>query len=245
MSRLPLKNRLLASVFGLGALAAAVTLPATPAAAQITVFDPSNYSQTVLTAARALQQINNQIQTLQNQAAMLQNQAKNLQRIDFPQLEQIRSRLEQVDQLMRQAQGVDFRIGQLDERFRRLFPDFDAKVRADVRTADAKARLGAAMASFRQTMQVQAQVVENVRDDARTLAELSAKSQGAEGSLQVGQATNQLLALTAKQQLQIQSLLAAQFRAEAIEQARRAQSEADARAATKKFLGTGKAYTPR
>ncbi|MEI9850165.1 MAG: P-type conjugative transfer protein TrbJ [Sphingomonas sp.] len=245
MSRVPLKNRLLTSVLGLGALAAAVILPAAPAAAQITVFDPSNYSQTMLTAARTLQQINNQIQSLQNQAAMLQNQAKNLSRIDFPQLEQIRSRLEQVDQLMRQAQGVDFRIDQLDARFRQLFPDFDARVRADVRSAEAKARLDAAMASFRQTMQVQAQVVENVRSDAQALAEISAKSQGAEGALQASQATNQLLALTAKQQLQIQNLLAAQFRAEAIEQARRAQAELEARAATRKFLGTGKAYTPQ
>jgi len=101
------------------------------------------------------------------------------------------------------------------------------------------------MAGFRQTMTVQAQVVENVRDDALTLSELVAKSQGAEGSLQAQQATNQLLALTAKQQFQLQSLMAAQFRAESIEQARRVQAESEARAATRKFLGTGKAYTPQ
>jgi hypothetical protein len=44
--------------------------------AQITVFDPSNYSQNMLTAARTLQQINNQIQSLQNEAQMLLNQAR-------------------------------------------------------------------------------------------------------------------------------------------------------------------------
>src|SRR3546814_9590450 len=48
----------------------------------LTVFDPSNYSQNVLQAARALQQINNQIQSLQNQVLMLQNMAQNLQRLD-------------------------------------------------------------------------------------------------------------------------------------------------------------------
>ncbi|MEE3154480.1 MAG: DUF4141 domain-containing protein, partial [Pseudomonadota bacterium] len=36
-----------------------------PAHAQWTVFDPSNYAQNVLTAARTLQQINNQITSLQ------------------------------------------------------------------------------------------------------------------------------------------------------------------------------------
>src|SRR3546814_6923533 len=49
----------------------------------LTVFDPSNYSQNVLQAARALQQINNQIQSLQNQVLMLQNMAQNLQRLDY------------------------------------------------------------------------------------------------------------------------------------------------------------------
>jgi hypothetical protein len=57
------------------ALSLAVT---SPAFAQWIVFDPNNYAQNVLTAARELQQINNQITSLQNQAQMLINQAKNL-----------------------------------------------------------------------------------------------------------------------------------------------------------------------
>ena len=59
------------------------------------------------------------------------------------------------------------------------------------------------------------------------------------------QATNQLLALTAKQQIQIQTLMASQFRADAIEQARRGQIESEAQSARVRFLGDGKAYTPR
>jgi P-type conjugative transfer protein TrbJ len=94
-------------------------------------------------------------------------------------------------------------------------------------------------------MNVQAQVVTNVQADAQTLSGLAAKSQGAEGGLQAQQATNQLLALTAKQLFQIQNLMAAQFRAQAIEQASRAQATTDGRNATTKFLGSGTAYTPR
>ena len=111
--------------------------------------------------------------------------------------------------------------------------------------AAARARLDQAMAAFRQTLGVQAQVVENVQGDAQLLFELAASSQGAEGALQVGQATNQLLALAAKQQFQIQQLMAAQYRSETMEAARRAQAEIDAQAATRKFLGSGTAYTPR
>ena len=58
------------------------------------------------------------------------------------------------------------------------------------------------------------------------------------------QATNQLVALSAKQQLQIQNLMAAQYRAEAMDQARKAETEQAARTATDRFLGPGHAYTP-
>ena len=101
------------------------------------------------------------------------------------------------------------------------------------------------MAAFLQTMTVQSQVVENVEADAANLRAIVARSQGAEGALQVSQATNQLLALVAKQQFQIQTLMAAQYRADAIERATRLQQQTDAQSATRKFLGSGKAYTPQ
>jgi hypothetical protein len=49
-----------------GVIAFAVFVCPEPASAQLVVFDPNNYAQNVLTAARALQQINNQIVSLQN-----------------------------------------------------------------------------------------------------------------------------------------------------------------------------------
>ena len=42
------------------------------------VFDPSNYSQNMLTAARSLEQINNQIRSLENQTQMLINSTRNV-----------------------------------------------------------------------------------------------------------------------------------------------------------------------
>ncbi|MFX6830774.1 P-type conjugative transfer protein TrbJ, partial [Acinetobacter baumannii] len=60
-----------------------------PASAQLIVFDPNNYAQNVLTAARTLQQINNQIVSLQNQAQMLVNQARNLASLPYSSLQQL------------------------------------------------------------------------------------------------------------------------------------------------------------
>ena len=242
------RKYLIAGALSVGATASlvvGVAVPSTPAQA-IVVFDPSNYSQNLLTAARTLQQINNQIQSLQNEANMLINQAKNLTRIDFPELQAITQTLQQIDRLMGQAQGIRFQVSGLDQQFRQMFPQsFGQALRTNDQVIAARARLDTAMSAYQQTMTVQAQVVENVATDAQTLASIVAKSQGAEGALQAQQATNQLLALTAKQQFQIQNMMAAQYRAETIERAREAQAQIDAQAATTKFLGSGTAYTPQ
>lgn len=247
VTRYRLRKYLIAPVLGAGTIGSlgGALITATPAHAQFTVFDPSNYSQNLLTAARTLQQINNQIRSLQNEAQMLTNQAKNLTRIDFPELQQLTATLQQIDRLMGQAQGIDFHVAGLDQQFRSLYPQqYNNVLTGDQQAQNAKVRFDAAMAAFRQTMAVQSQVVENVAADQSALASLAARSQGAEGALQAQQATNQLLALVAKQQFQIQTLMAAQYRAETIDAARRAQSELDARGRTRKFLGSGTAYTP-
>lgn len=245
--RRPLSKYLVATALALGSAGSlGMALYAPPASAQITVFDPSNYSQNLLTAARTLSQINNQIQSLQNEATMLVNQAKNLTRIDFPELQALTQTLQQIDRLMGQAQGISFRVDQVDTEFRRLFPQtFNQALTTNDLVVSARARLDTSVAAFNRTMQVQAQVVGNVAADAQTLASIMAKSQGAEGGLQAQQATNQLLALAAKQQFQIQNMMAAQYRAETLEASRRAQAEAEAQAATRKFLGDGTAYHPR
>ncbi len=220
-------------------------IPASPVDA-IIVFDPSNYAQNLLTAARSLQQISNQIQSLQNEATMLANQARNLASVNFPELQQLASDLQQIDQLMAQAQSINFNTRTLDAEFAKLFPGAaSGNAGLDQQVLSAQARMTGAMTAYKQTMGVQAQVVANIQTDAATLSSLSTRSQSAVGALQVSQTTNQLLALATKQQFQIQQMMAAQYRAQALDEARQAQSSLDAASATKAFLGTGTAYTPR
>lgn len=248
MAQVRARRYAMVAISGFGLMCAAtvsLVVPTRPVSAQLTVFDPSNYSQNVLTAARTLQEVNNQIKALQNQAQSLINQARNLSTISFPELQVITQDLQQINQLMGQAQGIQFRVSTLTQDFQRLFPNGGQTLTSGQQVAAARTRMDTAVSAFQQTMTVQAQVVENIQADAATLNSLVAKSQGAEGGLQAAQATNQLLALSAKQQFQIQTLMAAQYRAQAIEQATRAQSQADARAAATKFLGSGSAYTPQ
>jgi P-type conjugative transfer protein TrbJ len=209
-----------------------------PAEAGLPVFDAANYAQNLIQAARALDQINNQVKSLQNQAAMLDNMARNLKSVGFPQLQAMNSAMRRIDTLMGEAQAIGFKVDGLDRQVSALFPgEAGSELDANRQVAAARARLEAAFAAYRQSMSVQAGVAQNVREDAALLSELSATSQRAAGALEVGQAANQLLALSIKQQLQLQSLMASQFRESAIDSERRAQAEADGRAETRRFLG--------
>jgi P-type conjugative transfer protein TrbJ len=245
--RIPLPKFIAAAALGLstiGAVTIAVSIPAPPAHALV-VFDPSNYAQNLLTATRALNQINNQISSLQNEARMLTNMAKNLSQVSFPELTALVTTLREIDALMGKAKGIEFKLSSLDAQFEALFPEtFNMAQTNDLHVIDATKRLETAMAGFKQSMAVQSRIVEAIEADRSALSGLVDRSQNAEGGLQVAQTTNQLLALSAKQQFQLQQLMAAQYRAEAIEAARRTQAESDARAATKKFLGSGVAYAP-
>jgi P-type conjugative transfer protein TrbJ len=100
-----------------------------------------------------------------------------------------------------------------------------------------------ARAAYRQTMRVQSGIIGAIQADAPLLADLVGRSQDAAGSLQAQQAGNQLLALSIKQQMQLQNLMAAQYRADAETQAATAEANAMARERTRRFLGDGHAYS--
>jgi len=82
----------------------AITLSVTvPVRAQSIVFDPNNYAQNVLNAARALQQIKNQIASLHNEAQMLRNQAKNLASLPYSSLQQFEQSIQRTQKLLGEA----------------------------------------------------------------------------------------------------------------------------------------------
>jgi P-type conjugative transfer protein TrbJ len=220
----------------------------TPAAqAQWTVFDPQNYAQNLLGASRALQQINNQIQALQNQAVMLQNMASDLNPLkEVSQLSGMVTSLTQITSLMNQAQSIAYNANSTMAAWQRIYPGaYPTGTSSATLAVDAQQRWQTSMSAFQDTLKVQSQVVQNVQADTATLTKLTDASQSATGNLAVSQATNQLIALSTKQQLQIQSLMAAQYRATALDQARNAEAEQDGQTQFQTFLGTNSAYNPQ
>ena len=215
----------------------------TPAHALI-VFDPSNYAQNVLTAARALQQINNQITSLQNQAQMLINQARNLASLPYSALQQLQQNVQRTQQLLSQAQGIAFNAQQIDQAFQKQYGNVAMSASDQQLVADARTRWQNTVGSLQDAMRVQAGVVGNIDGNRTQMATLVTQSQGATGALQATQAGNQILALQSQQLSDLVALLSANGRASALTEAERATAAEQAREQRRRFLTPGSGYQP-
>jgi P-type conjugative transfer protein TrbJ len=220
-----------------------ISIAAGPATAQFAVIDAKNLVETTLQAARALQQINNQVQALQNQVTMIGNQVRNLTSLNYSSLTGMTNDLTQIGSLMNQAQGISFNVKSVNTLYSQYYPQsYGNGAGIPQLVSDAQMRWQNAHDAFQQTMLVQSQITQTVQSDTAKLAGLVNASQGAVGGLQAQQAANQLLALSIKQQLQVQSLLAAQGRAQALKDANELEAEEEGRAAFQTFLGSSNAY---
>jgi P-type conjugative transfer protein TrbJ len=216
---------------------------ATPAHAFI-VFDPSNYSQNVLTAARSLEQITNQITSLQNQAQMLINQARNLASLPFSSLQQLQQSVQRTQQLLGQAQNIAYDVQQIDQAFQQKYGNVSLSASDQQLVADARSRWGNTVGGLQDAMRVQAGVVGNIDTNRSEMSALVGQSQGATGALQATQAGNQLLALQAQQLADLTAVVAANGRAQALQSAEQATAADQGREQRRRFLTQGSGYQP-
>ena len=227
-------------------LAAVVVIAgaALPATAQMTVFDPSNYSQNLLTAARTLQQVNNQILSLQNEAQMLINQARNLTSLPYSSLQQLQQSIGRTRQLLSQAQNIAYDVQQIDRAFSTTYAPASASQSAQALIANAQARWQNSVAGLQDALRVQATVVGNLDTNRSEMSALVDASQGAVGALEAAQAGNQLLALQAQQLADLTAAFAAQGRAQSLEAAARVAAQDQAREQLRRFLAPNQGYQP-
>jgi type IV secretion system protein TrbJ len=221
------------------ALSLAVT---SPAFAQWIVFDPNNYAQNVLTAARELQQINNQITSLQNQAQMLINQAKNLASLPYSSLQQLQSSIQRTQQLLAQAQRIAYDVQQIDRAFSTNYAPATSSQSNQALITNAQSRWQNSVAALQDALRVQAGVVGNLDTNRTQTSALVTSSQGASGALQATQAGNQILALQAQQLGDLTATVAAQGRAQNLESAQRAAAQDQGREQLRRFLTPGQGY---
>ncbi|WP_311028671.1 P-type conjugative transfer protein TrbJ [Mesorhizobium koreense] len=215
-----------------------------PAAAQWIVYDPTNYVQNVLQAARALEQINNQITSLQNESQMLMNQARNLASLPYSSLQRLQQSVQRTQQLLRQAQNIAFDVQQIDRAFQTTYGSASLSASDQQLVADARTRWQNTVGGLQDAMRVQAGVVGNIDTNRMEMSALVGQSQGATGALQATQAGNQILALQAQQLADLTAVVAADGRARALADAERAAAAEQGREQRRRFLAPGSGYQP-
>jgi P-type conjugative transfer protein TrbJ len=211
---------------------------APPASAQLAVYDPANHIQNVYQAVRALQQVDQQIQQLTHEIAMLENMARDLENLPDSIASDILSRMQRIDDLMRDAEGIGYKVEEIERAYEEAYPEEygDTPPENAVLVEQAHSRWKQSRTAYRESLAVTAQVVASARDDSSSLDRLIAGSQSAVGNLQVLQAGNQIEALQTEQLMQMESMMAAHYRAEALERSRNLAEAERGRARTKSFL---------
>lgn len=224
----------IALALGTGGLLVLAPTPATAFA--LPVFDPANYAENVLQAARTLEQINHQITSLQNEAQMLINQAKNLTSLPTSLLGDIESSFSEIQELLQQANQLAYDVQSIEAAFQQSYSGFAANQTDQQLVNGARTRWQTSVDAFEHALKVGAGAVENIGQSQIQTSRLVDASQSAIGVLQATQAGNQLLAVQAQQMADLTALLAAQSRAQALEQARQAAEHEQAEEQFRRFM---------
>jgi P-type conjugative transfer protein TrbJ len=215
---------------------------ASPTIAQLTVFDPANYSQNLLTAARALEQITNQVHQLQNQVLMLQRMDQNLVRLGWTISPDLQRTLGAIQTQLRAGEGIALRLQATQSGYDQLFPrQVSSTLSSDDVLRNAQTRWNEEYTAFRRAALLQGQIGDSIDTDTRLLGDVMTRSRNAAGALEA--TGNELTGLSVKQALALEGLLAAQHRAQTLSRARDLATEDEARQRFKTFVGTGSAYT--
>ena len=208
------------------------------------VYDPTNHAENLLTAARALEQINNQIAQLQNEAQMLINQARNLANLPYSALQQIQQNVSRTQQLLAQAQNIAFDVQSIDQMFQQDYGNLSLAATDQKLIAEARSRWENTVGGLQDAMRVQAGVVGNIDANRAEMSALVGQSQNAVGALQATQAGNQLLALQSQQLSDLIAVISANGRANALSEAERATAAEQGRIQRERFLTPGAGYQP-
>jgi P-type conjugative transfer protein TrbJ len=217
-----------------------------PAGAQMAVIDASNLAQNIMTAARTLQTVTNQITQIQQGIQMLENQGRNLTSLNTSDLGNLNTGLNTIQTLMGQAQGIVFKTTNTEQQFQQFYPQqYSSAVSTNQLFQDAQTRWLNSVQAFNLSVQTQSRVVTDIASDQQTLQQAVTASQGAVGILQASQATNQLIALQVKQTAELQAMIAAHARAEDLELARQATAEEAAQVQLQQFIAPSPQYTPQ
>ena len=201
------KHPLGAAVFAAALLLAFIK----PVAAQVVVFDPTNYVKNTLTELHTLQSTINQATQIANQLKQLAYEVQNLQNIPKGVWGQVQRDLSDLGQIAKVGQSISYADGALSAEFTRMYPGYS--VPTDYTKAYAQWGNNALGGIQGALASAGLQSAQFASEDA-VFAQLQALSDGSVGHMQAVQVGN-MIAIQQVQQLQkLRQLQMAQLQGE-------------------------------
>ncbi|HEX4710627.1 conjugal transfer protein TrbJ [Phenylobacterium sp.] len=211
-------------------LALAAGCEPTSAAAQQVVFDPQNYVENALHAAR-------QLQSLSNEALMLANQARQLAASPYSHLGETSQTLSDIGQLAQSLRGVASNVQQLEGQFDSFYPTAIHGLDPRQALLQNQARTDTARATAEDLARTAAELDRLSQGRQQRLAGAISASQTAQGQTAAIQSSTQVLAVLAEDLASLRTGMLAQSRLMAEETARRAAERAASADARQQFWG--------
>ena len=205
------------------------------------VFDPSNFGQNVLTAARALQSNINEAMQIANQLRQIEIEVRNLASFPAGVWGDIQADLDQLTQLAQSSGAISDAMQNLSTQFQQLYPGYQAPTNYEQEyqawTTNSLEGIGKALEAANQQNQMFA------TESART-EQIETKSDSAVGQMQALQAGNMLAAQVVEQMQKLRQLQMAEMQAQTAYMATQIQDQAAEKAAIKRWLDSGRNYQP-
>jgi type IV secretion system protein TrbJ len=221
--------RRLAAAAGAVGLVACLAL-ASPAIAQLTVFDPANHAENALQAAR-------QLQSLANEAQMLTAQARQLAASPYSHLAQSSQTIAEISALAGAVNGLSADISKLQGQFEDLYPTSVKGLDPKTALAQSRARAGMARATAEDLASTAAELERLAKGRDLRMSGALSSSQAAVGQTAAIQSSVQMLSVLAEDMAAMRTVLLAQSRLMAEESARRSSDRALAQERRRQFYG--------
>jgi P-type conjugative transfer protein TrbJ len=160
----------------------------------ITVYDPTNHVQNILSAIRMLKSNLNEAIAIKNQVKSLANEFENLKKLPFSVVDDFDNQMNDLFEVTGTINGLMQDFNTLQREFDNLYPDWGNQVGIDPEELSRQANEWLKMS--RETVlgasKTGSKALENLPRSQEQLTELMSQSQGAAGILQAAQAGNQI-----------------------------------------------------
>jgi len=185
------------------------------------VHDPANMAQNVLQAARALQQVNNQIKQLDNEMRMLKG-------LDLQLAPEVRQSIASARELFSQAQAIRYNLKTIAADVKALYPEDYRDLRVEEMLKKSDLWIAQSRTSLQSVLEQEARAAAGLESAQESAGKALEASGGAQGQTSAIQASNQILGVLSQQLAEMQALQIAQSRALTEEKLERAAREARA-----------------